>query len=279
MPLMGRPAGTGKPLARLPSGSVILPENFRHKSYINMRTAYSGGMATAFASHDSAALRAPAPSAGLLAREFGAFAYMRWMAAFGGAVPLRLAGDGRPVMVIPGFMASDKTTGRLRRSLVAAGFDAHGWGLGRNRGVTADMLDRIGDRIGQIGAQGPLTLVGWSLGGLIAREYAKHAPDRVAKVITLGSPFSGSIRANNAWRAYELIAGHPVDRPPVPVTLTEKPGVETVACWSARDGIVAPASARGRSGERDRALEFDCTHMDYIAHPRAIRAVARLIVE
>jgi pimeloyl-ACP methyl ester carboxylesterase len=239
-------------------------------------------MTIAIASYDSRARRAArealAPSHRLLAREVGAFAYMRYMAAFGRAVPMTDRGEGAPVVVIPGFLASDNTTARLRRSLADAGFAVHGWGLGRNRGVTADILDLLDARMDAIGVDGPVTLVGWSLGGLIAREYAKHAPDRVSRVITLGSPFSGSLRANNAWRAYEYIAGHPVDRPPVSVRLQEKPSVHTIACWSSRDGVVAPASARGGVGERDLALELDCSHMAFVAHPKAIRAVAELIL-
>jgi len=237
-------------------------------------------MATAFAPFDSVAIPAVrAPSARMLAREVRAFAYMRCMSAFGRAVPLVESGEGRTVIVIPGFLASDTTTARLRKSLEKAGFAVHGWGLGRNRGVTADILERLDARIESLAINGPVTLVGWSLGGLIAREYAKHAPDRVEKVITLGSPFSGSPRANNAWRAYEYVAGHSVDSPPVAVTLSEKPAAHTIACWSARDGVIAPASARGRSHERDRAQEIDCTHMAFIVHPRAIRAVAKLILD
>lgn len=218
------------------------------------------------------------PSKALLAREAAAYAHMRVMAAFGAAVPMDRIGDRRTVVVVPGFMASDATTARLRRSLEQAGFRVHGWGLGRNRGVTADMLDRLDAQIGHLSDHGPITLVGWSLGGLVAREYAKRWPDRVCRVITLGSPFSGNMRANNAWRVYERVAGHPVDRPPLNVRLSEKPPVPTIACWSPNDGVVSPASARGSHGERDRAEEFDCRHMSYVAHPDAIRRVARLIL-
>jgi pimeloyl-ACP methyl ester carboxylesterase len=251
-----------------------------HKSFINARFGYKGRMATVLAPFDTSANNGTlAPSARMLAREVRAFAYMRCMSAFGRAVPLSESGEGRTVIVIPGFLASDTTTARLRRSLEKAGFAVHGWGLGRNRGVAADILERLDDRIAALGIDGPVTLVGWSLGGLIAREYAKHAPYRVEKVITLGSPFSGSLRANNAWRAYEYVAGHPVDSPPVAVTLSEKPAAHTIACWSPRDGVISPASARGRSHERDRAQEIDCTHMAFIVHPRAIRAVAKLILD
>lgn len=236
-------------------------------------------MSRAIALPDSRAIGVAAPSRALLAGEVRAFLHMRWVAAFGRPVPLAVQGEGRPVLVLPGFLASDNTTARLRRSLRNAGFAVHGWGLGRNLGVSADMLDAIDRRVSAIGDTRPVTLIGWSLGGLIAREYAKRAPDRVNRVITMGSPFSGDPRANNAWRMYERIAGHPVDRPPVECRLNEKPAVPTIACWSARDGVVAPACARGQDGERDMALEFDCTHMAFIADPKAIRTIARLIVD
>ncbi len=182
-------------------------------------------------------------------------------------------------MILPGFMASDQTTSRLRRSLQEAGFEAHGWGLGRNKGIKADIFERLDERVEALQCDQPLTLVGWSLGGLIAREYAKFAPHRVAKVVTLGSPFSGDPRSNNAWRIYEFVAGYKVDAPPINVTLSEKPPVPTCALWSANDGVVAPHSARGQAHESDRQIELDCTHMAFVARPDAIRAIAKAIAE
>ena len=95
-----------------------------------------------------------------------------------------------------------------------------------------------------------MILVGWSLGGIYAREVAKLRPELAAKVITLGSPFSGDPRANNVWRLYEWVAGHPVDDPPIKTDLAEKPPVPTLAIWSRRDGIVSVASARGEPGRK-----------------------------
>jgi pimeloyl-ACP methyl ester carboxylesterase len=204
---------------------------------------------------------------------------MRTSAAFASTVPLATRGDGRPVMILPGFMASDQTTSRLRRSLQEAGFEAHGWGLGRNKGIKADIFERIDERVEALQCNQPLTLVGWSLGGLLAREYAKHAPHRVAKVVTLGSPFSGDPRSNNAWRIYEFVAGYKVDAPPINVTLSEKPPVPTCALWSANDGVVAPHSARGQAHESDQQIELGCTHMAFVARPDAIRAIAKAIAE
>lgn len=240
-------------------------------------------MATRFSSIPIVAGVAPAmpgaPAFPLLAREALSFAYTRTSAAFASTVPLATRGDGRPVMILPGFMASDQTTSRLRRSLQEAGFEAHGWGLGRNKGIKADIFERIDERVEALQCNQPLTLVGWSLGGLIAREYAKFAPHRVAKVVTLGSPFSGDPRSNNAWRIYEFVAGYKVDAPPINVTLSEKPPVPTCALWSANDGVVAPHSARGQAHESDRQIELDCTHMAFVARPDAIRAIAKAIAE
>ena len=219
-----------------------------------------------------------APALPLLAREALSFAYMRTSAAFARTVSLDVEGNGRHVMVLPGFMASDQTTSRLRRSLSDAGFQVHGWGLGRNKGIRADVFQRLDDRIEALDVDSPLTLVGWSLGGLVAREYAKHAPHRVAKVVTLGSPFSGDLRANNAWRVYEFVAGHKIDSPPIEVILGEKPPVPTCAFWSAKDGVVAPDSARGLRHESDHRIELDCTHMAFVARPDAIRAIAKAII-
>ncbi|PTD24197.1 esterase/lipase family protein [Sphingomonas fennica] len=184
-------------------------------------------------------------------------------------------GDGRAVMVIPGFLAGDPMTSRLRRMLRIAGYAPHGWGLGMNRGVTPDLLDRLAARLEAIAqAEGtPVSLVGWSLGGLYARELAKRRPDLVDRVITLGSPFSGDPRANRAWKLYERINGHLVDRPPIDVDLPAKPPMRTIALWSAEDGIVAPACARGLPHEADSAVRVACRHMDFVTAPAALAAI------
>jgi pimeloyl-ACP methyl ester carboxylesterase len=182
-------------------------------------------------------------------------------------------GQGRPVLVVPGFLASDTSTRPLRMALREAGFRAHGWKRGRNFGLGADIFDIIDARVTHIARGQPVAIVGWSLGGLIAREYAKHAPDQIAKVVTLGSPICGDPRQNNnVWRLYELVARHPVDAPPVPCVLHEKPPVETTAIWSRRDGIVAAESACAADCA-DRSVEIGCGHIEMMFVPEAIRAV------
>ena len=184
-------------------------------------------------------------------------------------------GRGRPVLVVPGFLASDMSTRPLRMGLRAAGYRAHGWKRGRNLGLRDDLLAHIDARVAAIGDGAPVALVGWSLGGLLAREYAKHAPERVSRVVTLGSPIAGDMRRNNnVWRVYEWVAGHPVDRLPIACVLEEKPPVETIAIWSRQDGIVAGAAARAGS---DRAVEIGCGHIEMVFAPDAVRAVVEAL--
>jgi pimeloyl-ACP methyl ester carboxylesterase len=176
-------------------------------------------------------------------------------------------------MVIPGFLASDRGTLGLQRALGEAGFHTTGAGIGFNLAVKADTLDRIAARLEAFAQGRKAVLVGWSLGGIYAREVAKLRPDLVARVVTLGTPFSGDPRANNAWRFYELVAGHKVDDPPIRANIPEKPPVPTIALWSRKDGVIAPASARGRESERDEAVEVDCGHMGFAVDSRAWPAI------
>ena len=191
----------------------------------------------------------------------------------------RIGGDGRQVLLIPGLMASEQRMEWMRHILTAAGFAAHDWGMGRNFGPRPDSLEKIDARVDAIRQESgaPVTLVGWSLGGLYAREYAKFSPEKVGGVVTMGTPFSGDPRANHAWRLYQLVSGFPVDRPPFPCTREEKPPVPTVALWSRRDGVILPECAKGRAGERDKAIEVDCTHMGFAAAPEGILAVGRAL--
>ena len=196
------------------------------------------------------------------------------------AIPLAL-GDGRPVIVYPGYLTSDWSSIRLRRSLKAAGYAAQGWGLGKNKGARPDLLDRLSKELvaATAGTDRPAVLIGWSLGGIYAREIAKLHPERIGLVITLGSPFSGSLRANNAWRIYEFLNDHPVDRPPLAVDVSVKPPVRTIAVWSPIDGIVAPAAACGFPGESDRQVEVNARHLSLTRNADGIRLIGRLLAE
>ena len=151
----------------------------------------------------------------------------------------------------------------LRRALALAGWRVHPWLLGLNTGAKKDTMRLLRKRIAAVGSGRKVLLVGWSLGGMFARELAHRCPELVRAVVTLGSPFSGDLKTNtNVCALYERVAGHDVNKPPFRRFGT-KPPVPTLAFWSRRDGIVAPSAARGREDEVDRAIELDARHAGF----------------
>src|ERR1700741_2616032 len=139
------------------------------------------------------------------------------LGAFLGALPLlSLAprGDGHPVLVLPGLVAADTSTRPLRSFLKSRGYAVSGWRQGRTLGLRhgvqhamVDLVQELNDTHGR-----KVSLVGWSLGGLYARQLAKMMPERVRSVITLGSPFASPPKATNAWRVYEFASGRRAGR-------------------------------------------------------------------
>ena len=204
-----------------------------------------------------------------------AWLFARFWHGFGRLGP-RGPVDGAPALVIPGFIATDRTTMALRKGLADGGWRVHGWKMSWNRGARADTIERLGQRLDEVSGGRPVLVVGWSLGGVFARELARAVPDRVRAVVTLGSPFSGDAKQNNVWRLYEWVAGHKVDEPPIP-RITGKPPVPHLAIWSRRDGIVAVRAARGLEEERDKEVELRCTHMAFGVSSRTVRQVVREI--
>jgi pimeloyl-ACP methyl ester carboxylesterase len=221
----------------------------------------------------------PAPPLRLMLGEVGTFLGALWARREACGVAVAPTLSPRPVMLLPGFATHPRRMRALSRALRAAGHRVCDWGLGWNLGATPERLDEVCSAVLAAAQRecGPLALVGWSLGGLFAREAAKRHPDAVALVVTMGSPFSGDLHANRAWRAYHWITGQDVATPPIVDALGSKPPVRTVALWSARDGIVHPRSACGRIGERDVAVALRCTHLGFPSDPGAIAEVLRQI--
>lgn len=222
------------------------------------------------------------PNKALALREVAAWCDMRLKAfrtpAF---APTRSPGCERPpILVLPGFLASDLSTKPFREALTARGWEAHGWGLGLNRGACRNVLAQVEQLVDQLAGDGKIIIIGWSFGGLYAREVAKLRPWQVDRVITMGTPFSGDPRANNLWKTYEKVAGYPVDQTPFDdVKLNEKPPVPTTAFWSRGDGIVAPACARGAANESDRRIQVNCSHIGYMTKASVLAKVMELLGE
>ena len=169
--------------------------------------------------------------------------------------------DGPPALVIPGFLATDRTTMELRRALARAGWRAHPWLLGMNGGAKANTMEQLASRLEAIYDGRPILLVGWSLGGMFARQLAARVPERIRAVVTLGSPFSGNLKTNtNVREIYERIAGHDVNAPPVRAARRQAPGPDPgpmVAQGRHRRPRRRPRPRdRSRQGGRDRHASY-----------------------
>lgn len=176
------------------------------------------------------------------------------------------AGDGRPVLVIPGFLCSDVSTWPLRRYLRGAGYRSYRWKQGVNWGQRPGVRTRLLHRIGEIHrATGkPVTLIGWSLGGVYARELACIRPDLIREVITLGSPWHGNPRVTSVWGAYEWLNRKHIANGAHPVVDGPEPTVPCTSIYSRGDGIVPWEMSRPRRGLRGKSLEVEGSHIGLV---------------
>ena len=188
-------------------------------------------------------------------------------------------GDGHGVLVLPGFMASDQSTVPLRRYARRLGYAARGWNLGRNLGPTDAVLDELPRALAELAGEtgGPVSVIGWSLGGIYARELARQDPGRVRQVITLGSPFAltdpAQSRADGAFRR----RGHlhaSAARVPGREQLLLPIGVPSTAVYSRRDGIVAWQACIEPETELHANVEVRCSHLGFGVDPATLWLIA-----
>ena len=185
-------------------------------------------------------------------------------------------GDGHPVLVFPGLGAADFTTWPLRHFLEGRGYKTHPWQQGFNFGPREGVLDECVEQARSIAAAHgrALSLVGWSLGGIYAREVAKAIPGQTRCVITLGTPFAGHPRATNAWRFYEFLSGQPSHDPEVMAAVRQSPPVPTTSVYSRTDGIVAWRCSVNEVGPLAENIEVHASHVGMGMNPIALYAVA-----
>jgi pimeloyl-ACP methyl ester carboxylesterase len=187
-------------------------------------------------------------------------------------------GDGHPVLALPGFLASDLSMMPLRRYLGELGYDAHAWRMGRNTGGISRMRGALLDRLKEIHAASgrKVSLIGWSLGGVHARDLALRAPEMVRYVITLASPFANDVRATNATWLYEALSGETVGDDPQ--FLSEIGGdlpVPTSSIYSRADGIVNWHTCRVRPSDTAENIEVHlASHIGIGVNPAALWAIA-----
>jgi len=185
-------------------------------------------------------------------------------------------GDGHPVLVFPGLGAADFTTIPLRNFLRDRGYEPYAWEQGFNLGPRDGVLQGCLDRADLLARRHgkPLSLIGWSLGGVYAREIAKERPQQTRCVITLGTPFTGHPRATNAWRFYELVSGQSVHDPELLEQVRQAPPVPTTSIYSRSDGVVAWQCSINDEGPLAENIEVHASHIGMGMNPLALYAIA-----
>jgi pimeloyl-ACP methyl ester carboxylesterase len=187
-------------------------------------------------------------------------------------------GDGHPVLALPGFLASDLSMAPLRRYLTELGYDAQAWRMGRNIGGVAKMRAALRDRLAEIYTTSgrKVSIVGWSLGGVYARDLALQAPEMVRNVITLASPFANDTRATNATRLYEALSGESVgDNPELEQAIAGDLPVPATSIYSRTDGIVNWHTCLLRPSDTAENIEvYFASHVGIGVNPAALWAVA-----
>ena len=190
-------------------------------------------------------------------------------------------GNGETVMVVPGFATDDRWTARLREFLSAIGYLVVGWGLGRNHGNVPKLIPaviqqterRVADR------SVPIRLIGWSLGGYLAREVARERPDLVERVVTLGAPVIGG-PAYTASASMYIRRGYDLDEIAATVVEREEKPIQVPvhAVYSRSDGVVAWRACIDRfENLRVEHYEVRSSHLGMVNSPRVFCLVAELL--
>jgi pimeloyl-ACP methyl ester carboxylesterase len=226
-----------------------------------------------------------APSMWLLAFEQRAF-WEFWAGVYSFKVLQQIVprGDGHPVLVIPGLGASDVSTLLLRRFLDGLGHVTYPWGLGRNTGLKDDDVTLMRQRVKTVfddhGRK--VSVIGQSLGGVFAREIARHDPDLVRQVITLGSPFTGHPLASTGTHLYEWLSGDRFEDLDFNrhLEMRIKPPVPTTSIFSKLDGVVAwPCSIEAGRPDGESINLRGGSHIGMFSSPNALYLIAERLAQ
>jgi len=189
-------------------------------------------------------------------------------------------GHGQPVMLLPGYGADEGDMQLLLERLRALGYDARHWGQGRNHGMIHKLIPALSERLRVWAAEAgqPVHLIGWSLGGYITRELAREHPDRVASVITLGSPAVGGPKYTITaplyrWKGYDVdaIEADMAKRDHLPILCP------LTVVFSRLDGVVSWPACLDRRSAQARHVEVSCAHFAQPLDARVFRVIAEAL--
>ncbi len=223
-----------------------------------------------------------APSLALLALEVRAWPEL---ALYFASWPLLLAqkhGDGHSVLVLPPFGATDAYTSPLRVALRGLGYSSHGWKLGQNLGPTSSILEGVPARLQELAdrSERPVSVIGWSAGGILGREAARRNPDAVRQVITLGSPFR--LLIDDRYRTHAAFFYKIAERWHAPHNDAIKSSayndplleVPATAIYSRTDGVASWQWCLENEGPRAQNIEVYGSHCGLGHNPAALVAIA-----
>lgn len=190
-------------------------------------------------------------------------------------------GDGHPVLVLPGFLAGALSTDFLRNVLRQLDYRVYDWGLGTNMGYRPSMKQALPARLRHIRERSGgrrISIIGWSAGGIYARELARGLPDDVRSVITLGSPFRGNHQASTAWRVWRLLnRGSDAAGAVTEAALNRRArplSVPTTCIYSKSDGIVAWQCCMSLPAPETENVEVRSSHLGYGHNLQTLSVIA-----
>ncbi len=225
-------------------------------------------------------LKPPSPT-GIL-REVRAFLEFPRLVFSAVDLMLQPRGRGEPVLVLPGYGAGDGSTSFLKTYLRILGYRVSGWHLGRNAGNVPELLPRVMKRVLSMHrrTQKRVHIIGWSLGGFIAREMARERPDLIHQVITLGTPVVGGPKYTVVAQSFRR-RGIDLDAMEAEIAARNAILLRTrvTALYSRNDGVVAWQACIDRNCENVEHVEVTTTHMGFGFSPQVYKIIAQRLAD